>query len=218
MAIPTYRQTYESGTAVVTSVIVSAGDLIIVNFTDDAVNEVTITCADDASGGSNVYTPQGGILNNTTAATPFNSISFWAIAKASATLTITVTSDLSYSPSVYVCVYYNTSSTPYEQVLSKIETSMSTSHTSPSVTTTNPNDIVVNIYQQYDAASIGFSENGTGFTPVTNVDGNGFTYKVVTSPTTLNEAVTTATAVQYTITTLVFKAPVSYQPYWMMAS
>ena len=218
MAIPTYRNTYESSTPVVSSVVVTAGDLIVVGFTDYTLNDTSITCADNASGGSNTYTPVGGILTNPTAATPFNSAAFYAVAKASETLTITCTPDLSYSPGAYVLVMYNTSATPYETLVSKIETSTATSHTSTSVTTANANDLVVNIYQQYDSAGIGFSENGTGFTPVVSADGNGFSYKVITSPSSVSEAATTVTAVQYIITTLVFKAlTASYQAYWMMA-
>jgi len=142
-----------------TGVVVVAGDLIIVGWRTDGQNTPTVT--DSAS---NTYAQVGtGLFDNT----PITDMHiFYAIAQSSGTLTITITS----ATAGYSCVTVHVVSGANQTLANVLDTydfasrTAATSHTSPSITTTNANDYIFVWYSQDLTNAVVLTETSGGFT------------------------------------------------------
>lgn len=145
---------YTAYAASVGGIAVTIGDLIVVF--GSGYSAGTLTCSDNAAGGTNSYTNTGQF---DVAATPpwgagMKGAIFWAKAKATETLTVTIAgiSDLGLSVHVYSGV---APSSPQDgSTVTLAEPSASTSHTSPNITTGTANCVIVAfVFQEIAAAS-----------------------------------------------------------------
>ena len=197
MAVPTLRSTVQSSSASQTGVVVQAGDLILVGWTDDTNSTTGIAITDNASGGSNTYYPLGSILNHTVSPI-FNQAAFYAFAKGAATLTISgaVTGGTATGgQTIDVDVYYNVGAYELVGATPLNETTAVTSHTIPAVSNANANDLLVSYINQYTSGSTSWADTA-GFTSNT-VSSDGFNYKVASAPGSQGDTGTTSVAVQY---------------------
>jgi hypothetical protein len=158
---PSLRQAYSTypGNAQ-TGVAVVAGDLIIVCFSYN-VDIATDNCSDNASGGTNIYSQVGSGATDT--AVPSSGRMFFAIAKASETLTITVTNRTDIGMSVHVVSGMTQILASVLDTYNSSFTASGTGHTSSSITTANASDYLIVFWFQ-EATSAQLTENGTNFT------------------------------------------------------
>lgn len=184
---------------------VVAGDLIIVAYRDDGSGGLNLTsCADNASGGSNTYREAGigNYISNTTGEIHL----YYALAKATETLTITLTNVVTGSYYAVVTVHVvsgalqNLSNILDAYAYDIAEGSSTTAHTSASITTTNANDYIFTFWSQDATNSISLTENGTGFTKrqentVWTVAGPSTSFdKIVSSTGTYSQTITSSAA------------------------
>ena len=142
-----------------TGVSVVAGDLIIVAWRADDQNSVT--CADNAVGGSNTYNEIGSGQYFSTAVSDMHV--FYAIAKATETLTITITTAAAYYSVITVHVVSGALA-DLDNVLDTYAFSTHTSNTQLStatINTTNANDYIF-IWWTEDAANNITVDEGNG--------------------------------------------------------
>lgn len=171
------------------SVAVAAGDLIVLYAGYFATTVTGVSCTDNAAGGSNAYTVGPSFADAQSDAIE----SFYAIAKASETLTISLSSSPS-DVSVTVHVFSN----PGAAVGSMLEASnkgdpgSGTSHTTPSVTTSNPNDALSVFW--LDESVAGTYTDGSGFTQAhsDSSHADGSFYKIVTAGGTYQQTITSS--------------------------
>ena len=206
-----YSQAKATTAKVSPGVAVQAGDLILVIHTNDQA--VATACTDNAAGGSNTYNRVGNgsfISNATTSIT-----AFYAIAKATETITATITTTgTSYFTTSVILI--SGAKQDVNTVLDQFayqtaEGAGSTSHTSASITTTNPDDLIICWWAE-DTTSSGVTENGTGFTELPgSIDSysNGTCttcmYKVVSSTGTYYDQMTSSASTFFTSLIMAFK-------------
>ena len=163
--VASLRNSYETAsntTATQVGVAVEAGDLIIVAWSVET--QTYPTCSDNASGGSNVYKEVGNGNYDVTSLRDVHL--FYAIAKATETLTITVSGIFSYST---ICVHVVSGMLQsLDGILDTYSFSHNTTavaHTSTFVKTNNANDYIFLWYSQ-DTATLttGHTEASGGFT------------------------------------------------------
>jgi hypothetical protein len=217
LAFKTFQITQSNGTGggkQQASVSVNAGDLIVVTHTHDD-NVDTTACADNSAGGSNTYNAVGTGTFYASGAGTTHLKSFYAIAKASETLTISATTTSTSYPSVSVVVIQGCKAdlaTVLDQyAYDAQEGAASTAHTSASITTTNADDIILCIWAG-DTASSGITENGTGFTEMagaidsyTNGACTTALYKIVTATGTYSDTVTSSVSTFFGNVIMAFK-------------
>lgn len=163
--VASLRNSYETAsntTATQTGVAVVAGDLIIVAWSVETQTYGKPT--DNASGGSNVYKEVGN--GNYDDVSKRDVHLYYAIAKATETLTITVSGIFSYST---ICVHVVSGMLQsLDNVLdtySFAHNSTSLAHSSTFVKTTNANDYIFLWYSQdFATLTTGHTESSGGFT------------------------------------------------------
>lgn len=179
-----------------TSVVVTVGDLIVVGYSYQNTNQ-NPTVSDNAAGGTNTYTkPSGAEIGNSGGSTTCFGHQFWAIAKASETLTITATAETDNG--IHVSIYTSTNGFPASPVDGTAGTSSDaaagTSHTSGNTTPASGDSVVVVCNWFEETANAVLTENGTGFTKESNQDTHvsDLFDKIITSATgsAVNNAVT----------------------------
>lgn len=201
------RAAYSAYASAVGSVVVVAGDLIIVGMSHHSTLGVeTPTISDNAGGGSNTYSAR---IPGTLIALSAFAHAWYAIAKASETLTITVAGvgdDDGVSAHV---VSGNNQTLGSVQDGSAITgtTAASTDHTSSDITTTNADDYLF-IFWYQEVASDTLTENGTSFTKRSEegTHYNGSFDRVVSSTGNYHDTVTSGTANEFGYILLAFKA------------
>ena len=179
---PTIRNSYFIGNSnVLSGVSVVAGDLIVVGISYGN-SPASATCTDTSSGGSNTYNSIGG------SSPAFNDASlngFYAVAKNTETLTITANVPSTNYQGMQVLVVQGCTGTLASvldaYVWDTVEGSTSINHTSGSLTTTSPNDILFTFVVQGYSAGTGWTEGNTGFTNVTNAEFFGTFTNVATT-------------------------------------
>lgn len=187
------------------SVVVIAGDLIVVGMSYNAGLQ-TSTCTDNAAGGTNSYTRVPGTAIGTTAASEV----FYAIAKASETVTVTVSAQADVGLSVHVVSGNN------QTLASVLDTSNTASvvgaasvYVGPNITTGNADDYLFSYWAQENNSDTYVSDSQS-FTIQTNqfsTHYHGTLDRVVAATGTYHDAVTlTLTAETYTTQILAFKA------------
>lgn len=206
-----YSQAQATTAKISPSVSVQAGDLILVVHTNDQA--VATACTDNAAGGSNTYRRVGNgsfISNATTSIT-----AFYAIAKATETIqaTVTTTGTTYFTTSVILIsgANQNVDAVLDQFAYQTAEGAGSTAHTSASITTTNPDDLIICWWAE-DTASSGVTENGQGFTELPgSIDSysNGACttcmYKVVSSTGTYYDQMTSSASTFFTSLIMAFK-------------
>jgi len=187
-----------------TGVVVVAGDLIIVGYSYNEITR-TSTCTDNATGGSNTYNRIAG-TEFTGASTAFAE-AFYAIAKASETLTITCTARVDNGISVHVVSGNNQTLASVLDVSNTSSDAAGTAHTSASVVTTNADDYLFVLWYQEDTAS-SHTENGTSFVIRTEEQGHAHATfdRIVSSTGTYQDTITTSANVKYGNIIAAFKA------------
>lgn len=197
-ATPSVRHLYSTyvGNAQ-TGVAVVAGDLIIVGYVYNAAL-ASITCSDNASGGTNTYSQVGTGYTETTS--PTSAHVFYAIAKATETLTITCTSKTDNGLSVHVVANMNqTLASVKDTSGSTSESSLSSSHDSGNITTTNASDYIFVLWASEWGVRT-WTENGTGFTKETEQSGHSHaTFDRVVSGTGIYHDATTTNSSNYAV-------------------
>jgi hypothetical protein len=166
--MPTLRQAYSTypGNAQ-TGVAVVVGDLIVVGYTYGAAVDAACACTDNAAGGTNTYnqagTGQAGPTTDPSSGATTGANVFYAIAKASETLTITCTTKNDAGISVHVVRDTRlTLADVLDDVQSSRETANSTLHTAASVTASGPAYLFVLWFEENTSSAL--AENGTNFT------------------------------------------------------
>ncbi len=189
------RQSYKAvNSKVVSSVAVQAGDLILVGLYQDG-GLVTTSCADNAAGGSNVYTKAAE--KNITDGAGCGVYLYWAKAKATATLTITGTIGGSGYPLAFVHVYSGTfGANPVHGFQTKGEVTRGTAHTSGALTTTVANALLLCLWGEPSGSGT-ISENGAGFTERQEDAGTGTYDRIVSSVGTYADAVTSTVSAAF---------------------
>jgi hypothetical protein len=146
-----------------TGVVVVANDLIIVGWRADA-DDVATSCADNAAGGSNTYNQLGTGQYYVTATG--NMHIFYAIAKASETLTVTITASTA-AYSVILVHVVSGNDTTLANVLDtySFATHVSnTAQTTAAITTTNANDYLFTWWSQDMVNATSITDVGGTFT------------------------------------------------------
>lgn len=192
-ATPAIRNKYLSSTASNTIAIsVTAGDYIIVGL-GFANSLATATCVDNASGGSNTYYQLGSghfVANSGTTL-----YAFYAKAKATESLTVTVGDGGDTCERLCVHVVTGIASTSALDTYAWLtaEGALSTTHTGPSITTTNANDYLMTIWFN-EVAGVTHTETGSGFTLQQQNNVMMTADRVVTSIGTYNDSITTTSS------------------------
>lgn len=200
-AYSTYPANAQSG------VVVQAGDLIIVGYSYNVGTDQSPTISDNAGGGTNTYSTR---IAGFTAGGPFPSFAnaWYAIAKASETLTITCSAVADNGISVHVVSGANTTLAQVQDGSAVTgTTSAATSHTSSDIATGNANDYLWILWYQENTADT-LTENGTGFVQQTQ-QGNHYhsTFDlIVLSTGNYHDAVTSGASSEYGYILLAFKA------------
>jgi hypothetical protein len=174
------------------SVVVVAGDLIIVAYSYSLSNQLdTLACTDNASGGSNTYASVGTGVT-TRAAT---GMVFYAVAKNSETLTITCPSKSDGGISVHVVSGLNGTLSTVLDVYDGGPTLEDTTHSTGSITTRSANEYLFAFWFQESIVGTP-TDNGTGFTLKTNQSGHIHqTFdKIVSSTGSYSSSISSASA------------------------
>lgn len=178
-----------------TGVVVVLNDLIIFCYSYQGAL-ATSTCTDNAAGGSNTYNRiAGSTLTDTTAGGEL----FYAIAKASETLTITCTAQGDNGLSVHVVSGNVTTLSSVLDVSNTAANAAGATQTSPNITTTVADSYLCSFWYQEGGTST-HTENGTSFTKRTEdtVHIHATFDRIVSSTGTYNNSITvTALTVQY---------------------
>ena len=196
-----------------TSVPVVAGELIVVSWVDSKFL-YSATCADNAGGGSNVYKEAGSGVE--VAGSNSSAHVFYAIAKASETLTITVTPSLA---TVYPVIIVNRFSgcvsdinSVLDAVATKADIAAMSAHQSATVKTSTPESVLFALWSQNDVAAV---TTPSGAFTKSNSDGGIITdYQIVSVAGEYSDAVTNTGGITHYDSLLVaFKAiPTTYTP------
>jgi hypothetical protein len=168
-----------------------AGELIIVCFSYNNSAQAA-SCSDNAAGGTNTYNEVGSSQTCDTGINISTGHMFYAIAKATETITITVTNETDAGIHAHVASGNNTTLAAVLDAFSKgVDSSATTAHTSTDIVTTNPDDYIIGFWFEENTGST-LVENGTGFTNRTSQGSHvSFTFdRIVSSTGTYNEAVT----------------------------
>ena len=204
----TLRMPYSAYANSIASVSVVANDLIIVCA---SYNETlaAVSCSDNASGGTNAYSEVGTGLDHPAGLEGDSSgHMFYAIAKATETLTVTVSNHADAGMSVHVVSGNNTTLGSVLNTYNvKADTSEGTSHSSESITTDNANDYLICFWFQEHSAST-HTENGTSFTirSEESTHAHATFDRIVTGKGTYSDAITTSASVRYGSIIAAFKA------------
>lgn len=169
------------------SVVVVAGDLIIVAFSSQAGGPST--CSDNAAGSSNTYNEAIAQFVGTNKKAQM----FYAVAKASETLTITcTTTTFDDGLSVHVVSGADQTLANVLDQSNKVQTSAGTSHTGASITNLVADSYMIAFWFQ-EAVVLTCTENAQGFGKQTEVTGHQHaTFDQIVSATgTYNDAITT---------------------------
>ena len=197
------RQSYQgNNTNSIASISVVAGDLIIVGRVYGQEALATDVCSDNAAGGTNTYNLAETISSDYTVT---NARVFYAIAKATETLTITCTARTYQYLVVHVVSGANQN---LGSVLDVVATSYNSLNSNPyttnTITTTNANDYLFSIWGQGYAAITSLTENGTGFTAQASVGNALYTFdRIVSGTGTYSESVTYNASTSYSVNILV---------------
>jgi hypothetical protein len=183
-AYSTYPGNSQTGVSVV------AGDLIYVAYSYNTTPVQSVTCSDDAAGGTNAYsTSITPITDGEANATTLHV--FFAIAKATETLAITCTAQSDNGIHVHVVSGMNQTLANILDVFStKYSSVAGLNHVSSDVVTTNANDYIICFWAK--EVSETWTENGTNFVRETMQSGHSSATfdRGVTSTGTYNDAVT----------------------------
>jgi hypothetical protein len=174
-----------------TGVVVVAGDLIIVGYSYNALSVAAVGCSDNASGGTNSYNEADNIAGNDGAGGVAAHV-FYAIAKASETLTITCTAESDNGIHVHVVSGNNqTLASVLDIANAAFDSGASTAHTSASVLTTNADDYLF-VYWANENGWGDITENGTNFTreSVQNTHSSATFDRIVSSTNTYADTIT----------------------------
>ena len=173
----------------IASVVVTAGDLIVVGSSSATTPVGVVTCSDNAGGGSNNYNE----ANSLTGPGASSGHVFYAVAKASETLTVTVTNETDTGLSVHVVRGANQTLASVLDQTNKSNTAATSPITSAAITTTQADEYIFVLWFQETAPSA-LAESGTGFTEETEVTGHQHdTYdKIVSATGTYSDTVTSA--------------------------
>lgn len=195
----------------VSAISVVAGDLIVVSYgCFGAVG--SIACVDTAAGGSNSYTRCGtGVAGNGSQSAEI----FYAIAKATENISISISSGSGSSEVINVHVVSNTDPS-IGSVLSAFgfgpAEATVTTHQSATISTLSAHEYVVAFF--YDAYTYGnvWSPTADGFSQTTQSGGLSYSAAMVKdSPGSVNSTATTGTATPYVLSTIAsFKAASAY--------
>lgn len=153
---PSLAQPQQTGVSVV------AGDLIIVAWRADAQNSVT--CADNAAGGSNTYNEIGSGQYFSTASCDMHV--FYAIAKATETLTITITT----AAAAYSVITVHVVSGALADLANVLDTHAFSTHatntqlSTATINTTNANDYIFVWWAQDSQNNISIDEGNGLYT------------------------------------------------------
>ena len=191
-----------------TSVVVVAGDLIIVGYSYNQGTDQSPTISDNAGGGSNTYsTRMAGTAIIIAGADAFAN-AWYAVAKASETLTITCTVIQDNGLSVHVV-------SGADQTLATVQdgsivtglTGATTGHTTSNITTTASGDYLFCYWYQEQTADT-LVENGGGFTFQTNQGSHDHwsTDQIAGAAGTYADITTSGLAREYAYFLLAFKA------------
>jgi VCBS repeat-containing protein len=197
MAIALRHSYITRSVKVQSGVAVTVGDIIVVFLGGASSVNITSSCADNSSGGTNTYTKQTGTYGYLFTNAGMSIDVFTAKAKATETLTITVTSTLPTADDIAVQVISGAAASSYVESIAYQDcvSGGGTSFTGASITTTNANDYLA-CFWDADYNGVTWTENGAGFTidsqSVTGVN----SYRVVSSIGTYADKVTTGANTQ----------------------
>ena len=160
------RTSYLTPTYQKTGVSVVAGDLIVICYAYNNSSNQNPSCLDNAAGGSNDYSHRiDGTVETVGSYASFGHM-FYAVAKATETLTITCTNES--FPILTILVYSGTLgaiSTVFDSSNTSADGSSSITHVSSSITTSNAADLLICFYYSEQGAGTNApTDNGTGFT------------------------------------------------------
>lgn len=205
----------------VTGVAVTVGDLIIVAYRDDGSktaqgwNIITTTCADTAAGGSNTYLEVG--IGDYDGNATSNLHVFYAIAKATETIDITLTNA---SASVYAVTTVHVVSGALQDLnkvldvyaFSRADASL-TSHKTRDITTTNANDYIFVFVNEDVTNSVNFTDGSGGLYTLRQTNNNynqggpsSSFDRIVSSVGTYNHTITASVATFAASVIVAFKA------------
>lgn len=202
VAGPSLRDANQAaGKSVTISVV--AGDAIWIGFVVAGAVDLSTSCADTAGGGTNAYSVDAALDGNS----GWSMYSFHAVAKATETITVTITNPYTASTRTFYHVEAGCASVGLVDgaAVTNLDGAAVTTHPSANLTTTNPNDVIISFWVQADVGTT-ISENGTGFTRRITQGGMGTFDKVVTSIGTYNESVISTVATVYGSILVAFKA------------
>ena len=203
---------------VVSSVVVQAGDLIVVGYGSVNYYNSAITITDNNSGGSNEY---DFAIYNEDGNSSWCGYIYYAIASANATLQITVTDSTSSQPAVYVHVARGclaTLSLVLDSASSGIDTSRDTVHTSGNVTTSVTGCYLFTFWNNHDNGgtitdTAGFTIRQSNYTAQAAASMD----KISGAPGSYNDTINTDTATYENVVIAAFKpAASSYDSTKMM--
>jgi len=198
------RQNYLSTTKS-QSVNVVVGDLIYVGYAcDENRFNAPITCADSAG---NTYRPIGaGIYVPSPGDVSLNA--FYAIAKSSGTITVTITVANPVTIAFFVKVEqgnFGTVDTVLDNFITSIDSSISTVHTSGILKTNNASDLVIAFWVQNQNGPT-LAEKATGFTVDKQNINAGMFSKIVTATGSYYDTVQTNNSTKMGCILAAFKA------------
>ena len=202
VAGPSLRDANQAaGKSVTISVV--AGDAIWIGFVVAGAVDLSTSCADTAGGGTNAYTVDAALDGNS----GWSMYSFHAVAKATETITVTITNPYTASARTFYHVEAGCASVGLVDgaAVTNLDGAAVTTHPSANLTTTNPNDVIISFWIQADVGTT-IGENGTGFTRRITQGGMGTFDRVVTTYGTYNESVISTVATVYGSILVAFKA------------
>ena len=149
------RASYTANSNSVGSVVVQAGDQVVVVYTENNTYSTSIVaCTDNASGFSNCYNPLTGRYDATSGISIY---AFMTLITVSATLTLTVAGGLGLTgPQIYVAVISGSKGLNAWAV-NTAEGSNQTSHTGPTLSLTQTGDYVISHWAEWNATTATWS-------------------------------------------------------------
>jgi len=189
------RQSYRAAAKTISSIAVQAGDLVVVGLYQDGALATT-SCADNAAGGSNVYTKAAE--KNITDGAGCGIYLYYAKAKATASLAITGTISGTGYNTIFVHVYSGNfdTSNALHGVQTKGEVTRTTGHTGASLTTTVADALLFSFWGEPSGSGT-ISENGAGFVERQEDAGTATYDRIVSSAGTYADAVTSTVSAAF---------------------
>lgn len=186
---PTLVLEYQTYSNVQSGVVVTTGQGILVGYSYNAAL-AGVTCSDNSGGGTNTYNQIGTGIN-----VALHSVSghvFYAIAKASETLTITCTTEADQAILVHVITGNNTTLASVLDTSSTLaETSDTNSHVGNNISTGYAKDYLFSFWYAHNNTDT-VTENGQSFVKqgeITGIPISSFD-RIVTSTGTYHDAIT----------------------------